>query len=86
MKGDTLFVKKELGYIAFNTATKTFGTDIHFPIPKSLTQSSEYGAKGSAYDPEDKRYYIAYNYWHGNNGKGQIYDSNLDSIGHFEGV
>ena len=86
MKGDTLFVKKELGYIAFNTATKTFGTEIHFPIPKSLIQASEYGAKGSAYDPEDKRYYIAYNYWHGNNGKGQIYDSNLDSIGHFEGV
>ena len=86
MIGDTLFVKKDLGYVAFNTATATFGTDIHFPIPARMEQTSEYGAKGSVYDPEAKKYYVAYNYWHGVNGAGQIYDSNLDSIGYFEGV
>ena len=86
MTGDTLFVKKDLGYVAFNTATATFGADIHFPIPARMGQTSEYGAKGSVYDPETKKYYVAYNYWHGVNGAGQIYDSNLDSIGYFEGV
>ncbi len=84
--GDTLFVKKDLGYVAFNTETYEFGSDILFPIPERITQSSDYGGKGSYYDSTEQRYYIAYNYWHGENGAGQIYDNNFDSVGYFEGV
>ncbi len=85
MFGDTIFVKKDLGYVAFNTNDNTFGTDKYFEIPSYYTQDLDHIGKGSTYNPEDGKFYIAYAYWHGT-GVGQIYNSASDSIGSFEGV
>ena len=85
MTNDTLFVKKDFGYIAFNTQTKTFGSEINFSIPKSYTQDLDHNGKGSVYDQLDNKYYVAYSYSNGE-GVGQIYNSNLDSTGVFKGV
>ncbi len=85
LTSNTLFVKKDLGYVTFDVQAQTFGSEIHFPIPSSLTQSTDYIGRGSAYDPEDEMYYIAYGYWHGN-GVGVIYDNSYNSVGTFEGV
>jgi hypothetical protein len=83
--GDTIFVKKDLGYVAFNTTNNTFGPDKFFEIPSRYTQDLDHIGKGSVYDPEDERYYVAYAYWHGT-GVGQIYDAEFDSVGYFDGV
>ena len=83
--GDTIFVKKDLGYVAFNTENNIFGTDIHFEIPSYYIQDLDHIGKGSVYDPEDERYYVAYAYWHGT-GVGQIYNNEFDSIGYFDSV
>lgn len=82
---DTLFVKKDLGYVAFNTTAKTFGSDIFFPIPERFAQDLEHIAKGSVYDPDEQKYYLAYAYWHGD-GVGEIYNRKGQSIGSFDGV
>ncbi len=83
--GDTIFVKKDLGYVAFNTKDNTFGNDIYFEIPSYYTQDLDHIGKGSVYDSEDDKFYVAYAYWHGT-GVGQIYNSASDSIGSFKGV
>ncbi len=85
MTNDTLFIKKDLGYVAFDTNTKTFGEDKYFSIPAYYTQDSDHIGKGSIYDEETKLYYVAYAYWHGE-GIGQIYDAIGDSVGTFKGV
>ena len=85
MFGDTIFVKKDLGYVAFNTKNNTFGTDKYFEIPSYYSQDLDHIGKGSAYNPKDGKFYVAYAYWHGT-GVGQIYNSASDSIGSFEGV
>lgn len=82
---DTIFIKKDLGYVAFNTQDQSFGSETHMNIPSYYTQDSDHIGRGSAYDPDEKKYYVAYAYWHGE-GVGQIYNSNLDSIGSFKGV
>jgi len=85
MTNDTLFIKKDMGYVAFNTLTKTVGTDIHFPVPSYYTQDLYHVGRGSVYDSDDNKYYIAYGGWFGN-GVGQIYNNQLDSIGDFKKV
>lgn len=85
MFGDTIFVKKDLGYVAFNTKDNTFGENKYFEIPSYYTQDLDHIGKGSAYDPENAKFYVAYAYWHGT-GVGQIYNSASDSLGSFEGV
>ncbi len=82
---DTIFIKKDLGYVAFNTQDQSFGSETHMNIPSYYNQDSDHIGRSSAYDPDEKKYYITYAYWHGK-GVGQVYDSNLDSIGTFKGV
>lgn len=85
MTNDTLFVKKDKGYIAFNTSDLSFGNEVLMNIPSNYTQDLDHIGRGSVYDPEDEKYYVAYAYWHGS-GIGQVYDNNMDSIGTFKGV
>ncbi|MBE9468211.1 MAG: hypothetical protein IMY72_07815, partial [Bacteroidetes bacterium] len=85
MTNDTLFIKKDMGYVAFNTLTKTVGTDIHFPVPSDYTQDLYHVGRGSVYDSNDNKYYVAYGGWFGN-GVGQIYNYKHDSIGDFKRV
>ncbi len=82
MTGDTLLVKKESGFVLFNTNTNTAADEIVMPAP---AENAGFVANGAAYDSEEQHYYVAYSVW-GSKGVGLIYNSDFEAVGRFDSV